>query len=129
VAEDQSRDHFLSASGGPADGPPSWRPSVTVTSQRTLLELIYQAQRTGIFRRLVDADRVNELEAEHLITRWERVCRQAWLKPAHPFTPQAAVARCIPTAFRTAALEASRWSGAYSTLRRRGHHGRKGRNP
>jgi hypothetical protein len=35
-------------------------------------ELIYQAQRTGIFRRLVDAERVNELEAEHLITRWER---------------------------------------------------------
>jgi hypothetical protein len=33
---------------------------------------IYLAQRTGIFRRLVDAERVDELEAEHLLARWER---------------------------------------------------------
>lgn len=35
-------------------------------------ELIYQAQRVGLFRRLVDAERVTELEAEHWIARWER---------------------------------------------------------
>ena len=35
-------------------------------------ERIYQAQRVGIFRRLVDAERVNELDAEHWIARWER---------------------------------------------------------
>lgn len=35
-------------------------------------ERIYQAQRRGIFRRLVDEQGVNELDAEHLITRWER---------------------------------------------------------
>jgi hypothetical protein len=33
---------------------------------------IYQAHRTGIFRRMVDAERVNELDAEHWISRWER---------------------------------------------------------
>jgi hypothetical protein len=30
-------------------------------------ERIYQAQRAGAFRRLVDGERVNELGAEHLI--------------------------------------------------------------
>jgi hypothetical protein len=35
-------------------------------------ERIYEAQRAGIFRRLVDAERVNELDAEHWISRWER---------------------------------------------------------
>jgi len=35
-------------------------------------ELIYRAQRAGIFRRLMDQERVNELQAEHLIARWER---------------------------------------------------------
>jgi hypothetical protein len=35
-------------------------------------ERIYQAQRAGIFRRLVDAERANELDAEHWISRWER---------------------------------------------------------
>jgi hypothetical protein len=35
-------------------------------------ERIYLAQRTGIFRRLVDERRVNELDAEHWISRWER---------------------------------------------------------
>jgi hypothetical protein len=35
-------------------------------------ERIYQAQRLGIYRRLVDEQRVNELDAEHLIARWER---------------------------------------------------------
>jgi hypothetical protein len=35
-------------------------------------ERIYQAQRAGIFARLRDAERVNELDAEHWISRWER---------------------------------------------------------
>lgn len=35
-------------------------------------ERIYQAQRHGIFMRLRDAERVNELDAEHYIARWER---------------------------------------------------------
>ena len=35
-------------------------------------ERIYHAHRAGIFRRLVDAERVNELDAEHWISRWER---------------------------------------------------------
>jgi hypothetical protein len=33
---------------------------------------IYQAQRAGIFARLRDTERVNELDAEHWIARWER---------------------------------------------------------
>ena len=35
-------------------------------------ERIYHAQRAGIFRRLVDQQRVIELDAEHWISRWER---------------------------------------------------------
>jgi hypothetical protein len=35
-------------------------------------ERIYQAQRAGIFARLRDAERINELDAEHWISRWER---------------------------------------------------------
>jgi hypothetical protein len=35
-------------------------------------ERIYQAQRAGTFRRLVDAERLNELDAEHWLARWER---------------------------------------------------------
>lgn len=35
-------------------------------------ERIYQAQRAGVFRRLVDESRINELDAEHLLARWER---------------------------------------------------------
>jgi len=57
----------------------------------------------------------------------ERVRRQAWLKTAHPFAPQAAVARCLPTTIRTPALEASGCSGAYSTLLRRGSPRKEGR--
>jgi hypothetical protein len=33
---------------------------------------IYQAQRAGIFTRLRDTERVNELYAEHWIARWAR---------------------------------------------------------
>jgi hypothetical protein len=33
---------------------------------------IYAAHRYGLFRRLVDAERIDALEAEHLIARWER---------------------------------------------------------
>jgi hypothetical protein len=33
---------------------------------------IYQAQRAGIFRRLVTAERLDQLDAEHWISRWER---------------------------------------------------------
>ena len=35
-------------------------------------ERIYQAQRAGIFRRLVTGERLNELDAGHWISRWER---------------------------------------------------------
>ena len=35
-------------------------------------ELIYRAQRAGIFNRLRDAERQDELDAEHWIARWER---------------------------------------------------------
>ena len=35
-------------------------------------ELIYRAQRAGIFKRLRDAERLDELDAEHWIARWER---------------------------------------------------------
>lgn len=35
-------------------------------------ERIYQAQRAGIFARLVGAEHVNELDAKHWIARWER---------------------------------------------------------
>lgn len=34
-------------------------------------ERIYQAQRAGVFRRLVDAERLSEQEAERLIAGWE----------------------------------------------------------
>lgn len=33
---------------------------------------IYQAQRAGIFMRLVSAERLDQLDAEHWISRWER---------------------------------------------------------
>ncbi len=35
-------------------------------------ERIYHAQRAGIFARLTQNERVNELDAEHWISRWER---------------------------------------------------------
>jgi hypothetical protein len=35
-------------------------------------ERIYQAQRAGIFRRLVDEDRLAELDAEQWLSQWER---------------------------------------------------------
>lgn len=35
-------------------------------------ERIYQAQRAGTFRRLVDAERVDVIEAEHLLSSWAR---------------------------------------------------------
>lgn len=34
-------------------------------------ERIYASHRAGIFRRLVDEQRVNELDAEHWIATWE----------------------------------------------------------
>jgi hypothetical protein len=43
-------------------------------------ERIYRAQRAGIFRRLVDAERVNELDAEHWISPWEREAEGAGRK-------------------------------------------------
>ncbi len=33
---------------------------------------IYQAQRAGIFMRLVSEERLDQLDAEHWISRWER---------------------------------------------------------
>ena len=41
-------------------------------SRRGDPERIYQAQRAGIFQRLVTSERINELDAEHWISRWER---------------------------------------------------------
>jgi hypothetical protein len=35
-------------------------------------ERIYAARRAATFHRLVDADRLDELDAEHWIARWER---------------------------------------------------------
>ena len=35
-------------------------------------ELIYRAQRAGVFNRLRDAERLDEFDAEHWIARWER---------------------------------------------------------
>jgi hypothetical protein len=35
-------------------------------------ERIYQAQRAGVFMRLVNAERLDQLDAEHWISRWER---------------------------------------------------------
>jgi hypothetical protein len=35
-------------------------------------ERIYQAQRAGIFARLTQSERVDELDAEQWISRWER---------------------------------------------------------
>jgi hypothetical protein len=40
-------------------------------------ERIYQAQRAGIFQRLVEGERVNVLDAEHWIARWEREAEAA----------------------------------------------------
>ncbi len=34
-------------------------------------ERIYQAQRAGIFHRLVAAEPISELDAEHWLARWE----------------------------------------------------------
>ena len=33
---------------------------------------IYQAQRAGVFMRLVNAERLDRFDAEHWIARWER---------------------------------------------------------
>jgi hypothetical protein len=35
-------------------------------------EKIYQAQRAGVFMRLVASEKLNQLDAEHWIARWER---------------------------------------------------------
>jgi hypothetical protein len=35
-------------------------------------EAIYQAQRAGVFARLVTSERANGFDAEHWISRWER---------------------------------------------------------
>ena len=35
-------------------------------------ELIYRAQRAGMFARLRDAEHLGELDAERWISRWER---------------------------------------------------------
>jgi hypothetical protein len=47
-------------------------------------ERICQAQRAGIFARLRDAERVNELDAEHWIARWEREAEgSGWARDNH----------------------------------------------
>ncbi len=40
--------------------------------RRSDLERIFLAQRAGIFQRLVSAERLDQLDAEHWIARWER---------------------------------------------------------
>lgn len=35
-------------------------------------ERIYQARRAATFRRLADAERLDELDAEHWVSAWER---------------------------------------------------------
>ena len=42
-------------------------------------ELIYRAQRAGVFNRLRDTERLDELDAEHWIARWERHVAEAEL--------------------------------------------------
>lgn len=41
-------------------------------SRRRDPERIYEAQRAGIFARLTQKERLDELDAEHWISRWER---------------------------------------------------------
>ena len=41
-------------------------------SRRSNPENVYQAHRVGTFARLTQNEHVDELEAEHLIARWER---------------------------------------------------------
>ena len=41
-------------------------------SRRGDPERIYQAQRAGVVIRLVSAERLDRLDAEHWIARWER---------------------------------------------------------
>lgn len=41
-------------------------------SRRGDPERIYQAQRAGMFARLVTAERLDQLDADHWIARWER---------------------------------------------------------
>jgi hypothetical protein len=50
-------------------------------------ENIYMARRTARFRRLVDEERVDELEAEHLITAWEREEARGLDRHASSFWP------------------------------------------
>ena len=44
-------------------------------------ERIYQAQRAGIFARLTQSERLDELDAEHWISRWERHAEAQGLDP------------------------------------------------
>jgi hypothetical protein len=39
---------------------------------------IYQAQRAGVFMRLVSAERLDQPDAEHWISRWEREAEANW---------------------------------------------------
>jgi hypothetical protein len=49
-------------------------------------ERIYQAQRAGIFARLTQNERVDELDAEHWISRWERQAEAEGIEPrGHAF--------------------------------------------
>jgi hypothetical protein len=47
-------------------------------------ERIYQARRSATFRRLVDVDHVDELDAEHWIARWERQAESQGLERLTP---------------------------------------------
>ncbi len=48
-------------------------------------ERIYQAQRAGIFARLTQSEHLDELDAEHWISRWEREAEAQGLARDHTF--------------------------------------------
>lgn len=48
-----------------------------IVTRRGDPERIYSAQRAGIYMRLTRNERVSDLDAEHLIARWEREAEAA----------------------------------------------------
>jgi len=62
---DDVRRHIRNEIGHAIQRPPGSR-------RRTDPQRIYIARRAARFRRLVDGDHLDELDAEHWISRWER---------------------------------------------------------
>ena len=55
-------------------------------------ERIYEARRAAAFRRLVDVDHMDQLDAEHWIARWEREAQTLGVgRYAAEFWPDGAV--------------------------------------